>query len=80
VTTEQALSWVASVFEDPTGRIGRDTKKDDIPGWDSLGTLTLIAALDSEFGIQLAEKELYSMSVVEDILAVLRRNGTLQDE
>lgn len=77
--TEEAIAWIAEVFEEPPGQIAADTARKKIPGWDSLGTLTLIAALDERFDIQLSEKDMEDMQQVKDILEILRRNGALED-
>ena len=77
--TEDALTWIAEVFEEPPGQIAADTARKRIPGWDSLGTLTLIAALDERFDIHLSEKDMEGMQQVRDILEILRRNGALED-
>ena len=36
--TDDAVSWIAEVFEEPAGRITIGTLRKEIPGWDSLGT------------------------------------------
>jgi len=77
--TQEALVWIAGVFEEPAGRISADTARLDILGWDSLGTLTLIAALDEQFDIHLAQADLDAMQSVRDVLDLLRRNGKLEE-
>jgi acyl carrier protein len=49
----------------------------DIPGWDSLGTLSLIAALDERFDIHLSEEDIEGMQSVADLLEILRRHGAM---
>lgn len=77
--TAEALGWIAEVFEDAPERIAADTKRTQIPGWDSLGTLSLIAAFDERFDIQLSEHDIEGMQSVSDIIAILRRNEALED-
>lgn len=77
--TKNALNWIAEIFEEPAGRIAAGTSRESIAGWDSLGTLSLIAALDEKFDIHLDEKEIEAMSVVQDILRVLQRHGALTE-
>lgn len=77
---EEALKWVAEVFEEPAEKIAPDTPKDAIPGWDSMGTLALMASLDKDFDIVLSTDELEELKRVSDILQVLRRNGKLEQE
>ena len=77
--TDEALNWIAEVFEEAPGRIGATTKRSEIPGWDSLGTLSLIAALDERFDIHLSEDTIEALQSVADLLSVLRERGALQD-
>jgi acyl carrier protein len=76
--TQDALSWVAEVFEESPGRIAATTSRKEIPGWDSLGTLSLIAGLDERFDIHLSEQEIDGMQGVADLLDILRRHGALE--
>jgi acyl carrier protein len=76
---EQALEWIAEVFEEGPGRITATMPRVEIPGWDSLGTLSLIAALDERFDIQLSEQDIEGMQSVADLFDILRRQGALQD-
>lgn len=77
--TQDAIAWVAEVFEDSPERIGTATLRTDIPGWDSLGTLSLIAGLDERFDIQLSEQDIEAMKSVADLLEILRRHGALEE-
>ena len=77
--TEEAVAWIAEVFEEASARISAQTLRKEIPGWDSLGTLSLIAGLDEKFDIQLSEKENGSLERVNDIVDLLRRNGAVED-
>jgi acyl carrier protein len=77
INLPDALNWIAEVFGEPPGRITVDTPSSSIKGWDSLGTLMLIADLDEKFGIQLDEGEMYALKSVGDIIGVLERQGAL---
>jgi len=77
--SDEAVSWIAEVFEEPAGRINAGTLRKEVPGWDSLGTLSLIAALDEKFDIQLSEKEMGELGRVNDIIDILRRKGAVED-
>ena len=77
-TQEEALNWIAELFEQSAGQLQPETRRDDIPAWDSLGVLTLMAGLDEKYGIMLSDVELRAMTKVGDILDVLRRQGKLQ--
>lgn len=76
---EEALAWISEVFEESPGRISAATSRESIPGWDSLGTLSLIAALDERFDIHLSEQDIKNMQSVNDIFEILRRSSALQD-
>jgi acyl carrier protein len=75
---QEALEWISEVFEEAPGRIDVDTLRKDIPGWDSLGTLSLIAALDEKFDIHLSEQDIENMQKVGDVFDILRRHGALE--
>jgi acyl carrier protein len=77
MTPEEAIKWIAELFEEPADRLKPETKKADIPGWDSLGILNLMAGLDSDFNILLSEDEIVKLHNVGDILNLLSRHGQL---
>jgi acyl carrier protein len=77
MTQDEALAWIAEIFEEPPGSLKPDTTRDDIPTWDSMGVLALMAGMDEKFAILLTDDDIRSMSAVEDILAVLRKHGKL---
>ncbi len=77
MTTTEALDWISEMFEEPKGRIARDTPRADIAAWDSLGQLILMSALDQQFGIRLSQQELAALTSVQDVLDVLARHQRL---
>jgi acyl carrier protein len=77
MNTQEALNWIAEIFEEPAGRVTAATYRQDIPGWDSLGTLSLLAGFDERFDIHLSEQDIESLQGVEDILELLRRHDAL---
>jgi|KBSMisStandDraft_5_1062788.scaffolds.fasta_scaffold1958500_2 acyl carrier protein len=78
IKPHDALTWISGIFEEPPGRIAAATRRHEIAGWDSLGTLSLIAALDERFDINLSESDIEGMQSVDDILAILRRHGAIE--
>jgi acyl carrier protein len=76
---QEALNWIGEVFEEAPGRIAPNTAREEVPGWDSLGTLSLIAAFDERFDIQLSEGDIEGLKRVDDILEILRRHAALSD-
>ena len=61
------------VFEDSTLVISEKTKADDVPSWDSITHISLILALEEEFGIEFSSEEVTSMTCVGDLFAVLQK-------
>ncbi len=78
MTTSEAIEWIADLFEETPDNISIETKRDEMPAWDSLGILTLMARLDEDFEILLAEDEIQELRSVSDIIAVMQKNGKIQ--
>ncbi len=72
---EDALNWIADLFEESAETIQQDTPRSEIVAWDSLGSLTLIAGMDETFGINLKDDDIQAMKTVHDILKILLENG-----
>jgi acyl carrier protein len=77
MTETEALAWIAQMFYEPVERVTAVTTREEIPAWDSLGVLTLMASLDSDFGIILTDEEVSEMKSAKDILEILKRAGKL---
>lgn len=50
----------------------------DYEEWDSLGRLSLIAALDEEFDLQIEDKEFETLITVDDLLRAVEKKATNQ--
>lgn len=77
ISEQEALNWIAGIFEAPPGSLTPETIREDIPAWDSMGVLMLMAAMDEKFGIVLQDTDIKNMRNVGDILSVLRAKGKL---
>jgi acyl carrier protein len=77
MTQAEAIRWVAGIFSEPVEKLSPETSRTSILDWDSLGMLTLISSLDSDFAIVLPDNEIQNLKTVGDILDVLRRHGIL---
>lgn len=75
MTEVEALHWIAELFEEPAPTVTLGTPRTAIPAWDSLGVLTLIAALDEQFSVPVSDDEIQTMATVGDVIAVLRKQG-----
>ena len=78
MTEKEAMEWIAGMFDQPVEQLTPETIRDDIPIWDSLGVLTLMAEFDEKFGIVLSDTDMRGMNKVDDILAVLRTHGKME--
>ena len=78
MNTNEALSWIADVFEEDPDAISSETERDHIAGWDSMGVLALMAGLDNDFDILLSADDMQAMTKVGDILTILESNGKLE--
>jgi len=77
MTELEALEWVGRLFDERPDAISSQTRREDVEAWDSLGVLTLMAGLDSDFSISLTDEEIEGVRTVGDILDVLRDRGAL---
>ena len=62
---------VATCFGAPLDAISRATVRDDVEGWDSLGQLNLMLALEDSFGVRLEIDEMQSLVSVDAIVSFL---------
>ena len=74
-----AVAWIADLLEEAVQELRPDTPLDAIGAWDSLGVLTLMAALGEQFDITVETDEMLGLTTVEDILAILRHHEKLID-
>jgi acyl carrier protein len=77
MTEKEVLLWLTELFEEPQGNLQRWTLRDDIPNWDSLGVLNLMADIDEKFEILLSDSDLQDMRRIDDIFKVLESQGKL---
>jgi acyl carrier protein len=52
-----------------------DTTPGEIPGWDSLGNVNVMYALESELGVQLDDADFYPVRNLGELKDRLRRHG-----
>lgn len=77
MTREDAIKWIANIFEEPAERMTSDTPRSEITAWDSLGVLTLMARFDEDLSILLSEAELQEFHRIGDVLEAMKRHGKL---
>tara|TARA_Y100000588_G_scaffold382893_1_gene471265 strand:- start:269 stop:508 length:240 start_codon:yes stop_codon:yes gene_type:complete len=69
--TKDVLSAVFGISVD---QIGNDSSSQTIESWDSLRHMSLVMALEEEFGLKIEDDELLQMQDFESILSVLRKS------
>lgn len=77
MTQQEALQWIAGIFQEPPDRLTPETPRHDINAWDSMGVLLLMAGLDEQFNLVLTDEDLKAMQKIGDILDVLRKHDKL---
>jgi acyl carrier protein len=60
------------VFDDDTLSVTEDRQREDFPGWDSLGHIRLVSALEETFGVSFSIEEIEAMTSIGRILEALR--------
>lgn len=61
---------IENVVECPPGTVKSGLALADLPGWDSLAVLGLIAALDRELGVRVQTPALAACKTVDDLVAL----------
>jgi acyl carrier protein len=73
------LERLADVFRDVLGdgtlSITAHTTSAEVPGWDSLNHLRLVAAIEKEFAVRFATPQIADMHEVSHILRLLAEHG-----
>jgi acyl carrier protein len=64
----------ANVFK-YEGDITATTSRRDVPKWDSLQHVALVAAIEEQFSITLSMDEMVEIRSVKDICSILDRHG-----
>ena len=59
------------VFYDPSICVTRETTANDIDGWDSLAHITLISAVEDEFGIRFTMGQVSTMKNVGEMMDII---------
>jgi len=71
----QVRSIVAAIFDLPVEEITMKTSEATIEQWDSIHMISLMIALESEFGITLDVDEVVELRSVELMVTILRNKG-----
>ena len=77
MTEPEALEMISEVLGGKNTALRPGMTRDEIPMWDSVGAILLMAELDEKCGIVLEEKDLEALNGIDDILEVMKKNGKL---
>jgi acyl carrier protein len=77
MTSAEFLAWCGNLFDEPAENLTLETPREEVPGWDSMGTLLLMADLDEVHGIQLSEDELSELRTLGDIADLIEAKGAV---
>jgi len=64
------------VFGDASISVSAKTTADDIDDWDSLAHITLVEAVEHEFGLRFRMREVSSMKNVGDMINIITERGS----
>jgi acyl carrier protein len=70
-TTARLKALIADLFKCDPSRLGDDAGPGTVPGWDSLGHVTLIAAVQKEFGKEVPLEDAIAVESIADLVRVL---------
>lgn len=77
ITEHEALELLAEVLVEPIENLQLSTPRDSLGGWDSMGALLFMAALDEKFGVELTADESLQMRKIGDAVAFMRSKGII---
>ena len=68
---DQLIKLMAKVFACDVAELTDDVGPGDIRGWDSLGHVALMAAIQDEFGAHVPVEEAIEVESIPDLVAIL---------
>ena len=74
-TNARIKALIGSLFGCEPSSLTDDTGPGDIPGWDSLGHVMLIAEIQKQFGTQVPVEEAIEIESIADLAALLDRQA-----
>jgi acyl carrier protein len=72
-TNARLKHLIAELFKCDQSEITNDTGPGDIPGWDSLGHVTLMTEIQRRFGMHVPIEEAIEVESVSDLTRILER-------
>jgi acyl carrier protein len=72
---ERLFGIMADVFRTSRGQLSATSQAEELPDWDSLRTIYLATAVESEFSVSLTPEEIAQLSSVPAIVQILTAKG-----
>ena len=71
-TLERVCEIVADATQNPVEEITERSTANDVDGWDAVAQVSMIAAVEMDFGVSFSEEESASLDSVRKIMQALR--------
>jgi acyl carrier protein len=75
---DRLMRCFALVFPSATSDEIRAANFDNLPGWDSLRGVNLLAVLDEEFGLQIDLEELLELATFDSVNLYILQHGRIK--
>jgi acyl carrier protein len=69
---EKLRHLFADCLELPVGQITPSLSQDQLPSWDSVATVTLIAEIEEVFGVSFEVDEMLELTSLDQIIKILK--------
>lgn len=71
--SERLKHLIADLFKCDVSQLNDETGPGDIPGWDSLGHVALMAEIQKKFGTHVPVEDAISVESINDLVQILNR-------
>ena len=72
-TSARLKTLIGDLFNCDPSRLSDEAGPGQVPGWDSLGHVTLIAAVQKEFGKEVPIEDAIEIESIADLVRILER-------
>ena len=72
---DDLIKVFAEVLDCDPASLSDDSSPDNTKGWDSVAAMSLVAAVEETFGVELSTREIIAMRTIGLARQVLRRKG-----
>jgi acyl carrier protein len=77
VTSQDVIDRIAETLQLSPGELTVDSQASDFDAWDSLGTMSLLLMLNTEYGLSVPQGETQKLRSVRGIFELLQNAGRL---